>query len=95
MRACFLTEYGDASGLDEMKVALKHFEENPNTNGELRFPFSRGKLIASFERITGKSFGRIPMTPSLHSSTIGAAEAEKQLEDLIKAWAYWWAWEPG
>jgi hypothetical protein len=93
--ACFLTEYGDASGLAEMKIHLKRYEENNNTNdGFSSFPFSRGMLIASFERITGKSFGKIPMQIGLYSHKGQAAKAEKQFQYQIKAWANWWAWKP-
>ena len=53
------------------------------------------RLLASFQRITGKSFGKIPMNPILLSDTRTIAASEKRYRELLDAWAQWWAWEPG
>jgi hypothetical protein len=58
------------------------------------FYFEAERLPASFERITGKSFGRIPMNPLLASDTRRIPKLEKVYRDLLAAWAQWWAWEP-
>ena len=92
LAACFLTEYNDASGLDELKSSIKRFSKNKSSD---TIYFDSGKLIASFERITGKSFGTIPMPPALYSDLKQMEKAEKQYRYLIDVWAKWWAWEPG
>jgi len=51
-------------------------------------------LLASLERITGKSFGEIPMNPHLCSDTTKIAEYEQRYGELLRIWAQWWAWEP-
>ena len=51
-------------------------------------------LLASFERITGKSFGRIPPYPYLFSDGRQIENIEKQYNTLLDTWAEWWAWEP-
>jgi HEAT repeat protein len=89
--ACLLTEFQDAAGLDEMKRALARFGEKP----DLARAFEVERLLASFQRITGKSFGKIPMNPLLLSDTRTIAATEKRYRELLDAWAQWWAWEPG
>ena len=89
--ACLLTEFQDASGLDEMKRALARFREKPDAAQA----FEVERLLASFQRITGKSFGKIPMNPILLSDTRAIAATEKRYRELLDAWAQWWAWEPG
>src|SRR5688572_16395744 len=89
--ACLLTEFQDAAGLDEMKRALARFREKPDTARS----FEVERLLASFQRLTGKSFGKIPMNPILASDTGTIAATEKRYRELLDAWAQWWAWEPG
>lgn len=89
--ACFLTEFKDAAGLDEMKAALKRFRADPRAPG----PFDVERLLASFERITGKSFGEIPMNPFIASDTRVIAASEKRYRELLDTWAAWWDWTPG
>lgn len=89
--ACLLTEFQDASGLDVMKRALARFREKPDAAG----PFEVERLLASFQRLTGKSFGKIPMNPILASDSRVAAASEKRYRELLDAWATWWTWEPG
>ena len=94
--ACFLTEYQDASGLFVMKTALKRLIEADINNTELEFDFytQAEMLLASFERITGKSFGQIPMSPSLSSDTRQFEPLKKAHKNLLQSWSKWWAWEP-
>jgi hypothetical protein len=51
-------------------------------------------LLASFERITGKSFGRIPLNPYMCSDGRRIPDIEKRYKALLDTWAEWWAWEP-
>ncbi|MBN9518753.1 hypothetical protein J0H58_09575 [bacterium] len=89
--ACLLTEFKDASGLDEMKAALGRFRADPKATGS----FDVERLLASFQRITGKSFGPIPQNPLLASDGRVAAASEARYRELLAAWAAWWEWEPG
>jgi hypothetical protein len=88
--ACLLTEFKDASGLDEMKKALARIREKPSSAG----PFDTELLLASFERITGKSFGPIPPNPFILSNTKAIQESERRNAELLDAWAAWWDWKP-
>jgi hypothetical protein len=47
------------------------------------------------ERLMGKSFGRMPGNPLSMSDTRRIAEAEREYERIMAAWAAWWEWEPG
>lgn len=91
--ACFLTEYQDASGLPEMRGALVRLcRTDPNSNWDY---YRRAEmLLTSFERITGKSFGEIPLNPHLCSDTRQIPVIEKRYNTLLNTWAEWWAWEP-
>lgn len=89
--ACLLTEFQDAAGLPEMKAALARIRKNQEDAG----PFGAEQLLASFERITGKSFGEIPMNPILLSNTRAIAATEERYKELLDAWAEWWEWQPG
>jgi len=90
--ACLLTEFADASGLMVLRNALTHLLDpaNQETSGSLHTEM----LLNSMQRITGKSFGPIPMDPGLMSDTRQAAAATKQHQFLMQTWAQWWAWEP-
>lgn len=95
--ACFLTEYQDASGLDEMLKALARLDEiDPDANPEqgLTYFTDAERLLASFERITGKSLGSIPMNPTLIGSSVTAGYAAERYRALLATWAQWWAWQP-
>lgn len=93
--ACFLTEYQDSSGLYEMKSALTRLcKTDPESPDGFEFYGQAERLLASFERITGKSFGRIPMNPYLSSDTRQIPKIEKTYNILLQNWAQWWAWEP-
>ncbi len=89
--ACLLTEFQDASGLAEMKAALARIRKDHESAG----PFGVEQLLASFERITGKSFGEIPMNPILLSDTRAIAATNERYKQLLSAWAEWWEWQPG
>lgn len=91
--ACFLTEYENASGLLELRKAISRFR---GTRSDSKDSFERylqmEMLLASLERITGKSFGEIPLNP-LWSSRSDGYEV-KQYEDLLDRWQAWWDWQP-
>ena len=88
--ACFLTEYQDAAGLPEMRDALARLRRTRPAD-VLSYYWQAEKLLASFERITGKSFGQIPRNPILCSVDHGET---KRYKALLDTWAEWWAWEP-
>lgn len=91
--ACFLTEYQDASGLSQMREALARLcRIDPSKS--LDYYWQAEILLASFERITGKSFGEIPLNPHLSSDTRQIPVIEKRYNTLLNTWAEWWAWEP-
>jgi len=91
--ACFLTEFQDASGLPEIRAALQRLcKQKPQSN--LHYYWEAEILLASLERITGKSFGEIPMLPELCSDSRKSAEYVQRYGELLRTWAQWWAWEP-
>ena len=96
LAACFLTEYQDATGLPEMRKALDRLRSiNPQHLAlDISYYYEAERLLSSFERITGKSFGRIPLNPSLCSDTRQIRNIEKHYNTLLGTWAEWWAWEP-
>jgi len=76
-----------------MQAALARLQKtDPNRN--IGFYFEAERLLASFERITGKSFGPIPMNPLICSDSRQIPKLEKGYRDLLTTWAQWWAWEP-
>ena len=89
--ACFLTEFQDASGLKELKLMLAHLQKTRPKNDSFQYWTNQEMLLASLERITGKSFGDIPMNPTLCSFDNGEVE---RYRDLLDAWSEWWDWEP-
>jgi hypothetical protein len=89
--ACFLTEYQDAAGLSEMRKALVRFRKM-DAGHDFDFYLSVEMLLASFERITGKSFGEIPLNPLL-SSHAHPPGKERYIE-LVNIWHAWWTWQP-
>jgi hypothetical protein len=91
--ACFLTEYRDAAGLPEMRGALDRLRRTRPVN-LLDYYWQAERLLASFERITGKSFGPIPLNPNLCSDGRQIAKIEIRYRILLDTWAEWWAWEP-
>jgi len=91
--ACFLTEYQDGSGLQEMRKALSGLK-GKNPKDAIDYYWQVEMLLASFERITGKSLGKIPLNPLLSSSSDGAEAAKKQYKELLDAWVVWWKQQP-
>ena len=89
--ACLLTEFQDAAGLAEMKLALKRLRAKPF---DMMDSFETETLLASFARITGKSFGDIPMNPSLYGDLRDAQAARDRYRELLDTWAAWWDWTP-
>ena len=89
--ACLLTEFKDASGLDELKKALPRLRAMPDS---ATGPFDTEMLLASLERITGKSFGPIPPNPLISSDTRVIEASTKRYAELLDAWAAWWEWKP-
>ena len=94
--ACFLTEYQDASGLFVMKSALTSLNKTEPETSDYEFEFysQAEMLLASFERITGKSLGQIPMNPSLSSDTKQIEQIKRTYNNLLRNWSQWWLWEP-
>jgi HEAT repeat protein len=88
--ACLLTEFQDAAGLAELKKALKRLRGEPEAAGS----FDTERLLASLERITGKSFGEIPVNPSISSDSRVAEVSRKRYRELLETWAAWWDWVP-
>lgn len=91
--AAFLTEYRDASGLPELKKALARLS-NADPANDFRYYSDVALTIGSFERITGKSFGTIPLNPMLLSSHETMQASVDQYHRLIRAWINWWQWTP-
>jgi hypothetical protein len=91
--ACFLTEYQDASGLTEMRNALAHLRKNTYED-EFDYYSHAEILLASFERIIGKSFGEIPLNPTICSDTREISRIKERYSYLLEAWEQWWSWEP-
>jgi HEAT repeat protein len=92
--AALLTEFDDALGLPELKAQLARLLDAKAKNDSMRF-FAAGRLIASFERLTGKSFGKPPMNPVLSSDSRQIPKLEAEYDRLLEVWSAWWAWEPG
>ena len=88
--ACFLTEYMDATGLPEMRNALDRFKKTESEHAFDHYAQVE-MLLASLERITGKSFGEIPLNPVLCSSDGGEA---RRYQELLDTWHAWWSWQP-
>jgi HEAT repeat protein len=91
--ACFLTEYQDASGLPEMRDALTRLCQT-DYEDDFDHYLKAEMLLASFERIIGKSFGEIPLNPMLSSDTRQILQMQKIYDTLLDTWADWWTWEP-
>jgi HEAT repeat protein len=88
--ACLLTEFHDASGLEELKKALSRLRTSNDDVDLLEVE----RVLASMQRITGKSFGPIPMNPLLLSDSQAALAAKAQYRKLLNIWVAWWEWTP-
>ena len=95
--AGFLTEYQDASGMVQMRKSLERLRQGFSEefwDEEIYYYWEAEILMVSFERITGKSFGPVPMNPSLSSHTEQIEQLRQQYRALLGTWSAWWAWEP-
>jgi hypothetical protein len=93
--ACFLTEYQDASGLLEMQRVLSRLSTTePGPVDEFDYYNQAEMIMASYERITGKSFGQIPMDPGLSSDTTTQGKIRKTYKALLNYWSQWLSWQP-
>jgi HEAT repeat protein len=90
--ACLLTEFNNTSGLPELKRALARLRVR--SDDDPLAEMDTEMLLASFERITGKSFGPIPINPLLSSDTREIPRLKQRYRDLLAAWSAWWAWQP-
>jgi hypothetical protein len=85
-----LTEFQDASGIEELKKAVRRLSASKN-NVDL---LEAEHVLASMQRITGKSFGPLPPNPLLSSDSRAAAVATVRYHELLDAWVAWWDWLP-
>jgi len=90
--ACLLTKFRDASGLPELKGALESLRSGKAS--EITMDIQCEQLLASFVRLTGKTFGPIPRSPVFMSDSAKAAEARQRSRELLDTWATWWAKNP-
>jgi hypothetical protein len=90
--ACLLTEFHDASGLGILKLAVKRYQAAGDR--DIARYLDGEHVLHSLERITGKSFGPIPMNPELHSNSEAGKAAEKRYQELFETWNAWWDWQP-
>lgn len=88
--ACLLAEFGDDSGLPELRIALERLsqEDSKSTAGHY---FEAEHLLISLQRITGVSMGNIPMVPMAASSFAVMERLEARYDEMILAWVDWWA----
>jgi len=91
--ACLLSEFQDAAALPELKAALDRFQTKAEPDGPLYYARAR-RLLASFERITGKSFGDIPPDPLMLGDRRNVPRVHQRYVALLRRWAAWWAWQP-
>jgi hypothetical protein len=89
--ACFLTEFNDISGVEELKQGLARLRSTDKPQMEVdSMYFDTEILLASFARITGTNFGEIPRNPSIMSDTRAAQDSERRYKKLLDAWANYW-----
>jgi hypothetical protein len=84
--ACLLTEFKDNSGLPELRRSVAYaLERWPKPDG-----IQVEMLLASLERITGKSFGEIPnsLTGDIDFRT-GQSTATLKYKELLLKWQAW------
>lgn len=93
LAACFLTEYQDASGLPELRSALQRLRGKGEADSLTYYP-DAGMLLASLERLLGKSFGPIPMNPGFLSDLRRKEPTKQRFKELIDTWSRWWEWQP-
>jgi len=84
--ACFLTEFQDTSGLPELSQALGRLQTS-DPEQDIRYYSEAEMLSASLERITGKTWGEIPMNPGLSSNTQEIEALRDRYRKLVAAWS--------
>lgn len=90
LAACFLTEYQDTSGLSEMCKGAKQLQQKPTDVIESLEYYQNIELtLASFERITRKSFGDIPRNPLISSDSNAEANASRIYKEFLNEWELW------
>ena len=92
--ACFLTEFGDASGLPEMTQALERLQ-TADPEQDSRYYSEAEMILASLQRITGKSLGEIPMNPGLSSNIQETGVLRERYRTLVSAWSEFLSSEEG
>jgi len=92
--ACFLTEFGDASGLPEMTHALERLQTT-DPEQDSRYYSEAEMILASLQRITGKSLGEIPMNPGLSSNIQETGVLRERYRTLVSAWSEFLSSEEG
>jgi len=93
--ACLLCEFRDVSGLSELKAALERLQTDTEDERHAPLYYAHvGRLLYSFERITGKRMGEIPPNPLLISDSRKWPQIRERHVSLLRDWAAWWAWQP-
>jgi HEAT repeat protein len=83
--ACFLTEFQDGSGLPELCLALERLRTT-DSDKESSYYFDAETLLASLERVTGKTFGKIGLNPISLSNADDALIQKGQFKKLLDSW---------
>ena len=82
--AYLLTEFRDASGLGELKARLQRLNKAVPAD----FDYGSAEMVfAALERITGRSFGEIPLNPGLCSDASNVPRLQEEYLKLLKAWS--------
>jgi len=92
--ACSLAACRDVSGLPELKRALERFQTEA-AKASFADYYNLKRLVIAFEQLTGKSFGELPPDPFILSDLAAAEKVKRRWQEVLDAWAKWWAWEPG
>jgi hypothetical protein len=74
--------------MGELREAMKRVR-NYGPDESVLFHLEAEQLLLALERITGKSFGAIPMNPMLSSDSRKGAEYDQEYHRLVKAWGEW------
>jgi len=86
LAACFLTEFQDASGMPEIRRALERLKTS-NPEDDFRHYADAEMVLASLERITRRSQGKIPLNPSLSSNLDDVETLKAQYDKLVRSWS--------
>jgi hypothetical protein len=88
--ACLLAEFGDDSGLPELRLALERLSQK-DSKGAAAYYFEAEHLLVSLQRVTGVSLGAVPMNPMLASSLAVSERQIDRYDEMLQAWVDWWA----